>query len=758
MIGVSCLCVATARAQYHDNCWLRQDSGYGTNFYGVNPSTAALQSELRTWASYYQVPLEVAAAVCYQESVGAFQFDADGYPGPFHSGSGFVVHNIAECQKAHLTGYINSGGTLIPPPGLGLMQLTSQTAINLSSAEGRGVGDLISDWHWNVKAGIKLLAQKYEDAIVGDPGWLAGMRRETANRGLLENWYYAIAFYHGSADTNGITDGYINAVYGYIASPPSKIAGMFNPVSVSKPSSVIGSNWHYNLGFVATPSGIWYDTQDRQYSGAVHASTAYTQSPTIVDISPHSIGIAPGDTFPITCTISASSSRNVILGASLYPAGQTAGRIDDKPHDLTVSLVAGQNSEQRQFMVSSGISPGTYDLEVALWDDLNNNGVIDAGDNEITRYKIQNAVTVSQNGSCTYSLNPTRLDLSSGGGAAGKFDISTASTCRWTASPDANWISLTGYITASGSASVTFNVDANPNNSPRTGTISVQDQTFTITQPAVTSQTVTVSSLFVAPPSARQGQTPTFYANVTSPISQSVLLGGSIVLSGTNSLYNDPTNDKAVTLVSGTGQYSRQFTLPTNLPVGTYDVIFGVWSDTNGNGHIDPTIDSLLGSFTAYGSLTVQPAIGSVHTILTPAEAVNAGALWSVDGSSWIYTGSIYGGLAVGNHTISFKPIAGWSTPSDQIVPVSGGQTTEVAGVYVQIPIVTSVNFSRANGFTINWTGNPAYTYSVLRSSDLSFANPTVLTSGHPGSSPTFTDTTVPANATSMFYKVSVDP
>src|SRR2546423_1474954 len=79
-----------ARAQSHSSCWLRDKSGYSVNYYGANPTTAQLQAELKTWAAYYQVPIEIAAAVSYQESVGAFQFDADGYPGPYHSASGFV--------------------------------------------------------------------------------------------------------------------------------------------------------------------------------------------------------------------------------------------------------------------------------------------------------------------------------------------------------------------------------------------------------------------------------------------------------------------------------------------------------------------------------------------------------------------------------------------------------------------------------------------------------------------------------------------
>jgi hypothetical protein len=71
---------------------------------------------------------------------------------------------------------------------------------------------------------------------------------------------------------------------------------------------------------------------------------------------------------------------------------------------------------------------------------------------------------------------------------------------------------------------------------------------------------------------------------------------------------------------------------------------------------------------------------------------------------------------------------------------------------------VTSVARPNANTFTLSWTADPAHAYSVLRSSDLSFTTYDVIVSGVPGSNPTFTDTTLPPNTTTMFYKVRLDP
>jgi GH25 family lysozyme M1 (1,4-beta-N-acetylmuramidase) len=464
----------------------------------------------------------------------------------------------------------------------------------------------------------------------------------------------------------------------------------------------IWTNWSFkqylfgtdaNGNITATCPGVSGGCDLDSFNGDLNALANFVipynanNSVIITSVLPTSIGIAAGGTFTITSTINAADSRTVLLGASLFPAGQTSGRIDDPPNDQSVSLSAGQNTPQRQFFVPLNTPVGTYDLVIGLWNDVNNNGVIDAGDQEITNLKINNAVSVLSGSSCSYTLSPTELDLTTSGGAASGFGVFTSSSCSWTAIPNQNWISITNNGSGSGSLEVYFTVAANTGSTSRTGTIAVQDKIFIITQPGATSQNVTVSNLVTDHPISHPGLTPTFYAYINSPVSQNVLLGASIVLSGTSNLYNDPSHDKAATLFAGTTQYDRSFTIPTDVPTGTYDMIFGVWADTNGNGHIDPTTDTLLGSFTAYGALTVQPAIGSVQGFIVPNDAVAAGGNWRIDGGNWAYTGSTLGGFAVGNHTVNFKLAPGWTKPPDQIVPVQANQTTQVTGTYAPIAL-----------------------------------------------------------------------
>jgi Fn3 associated len=77
------------------------------------------------------------------------------------------------------------------------------------------------------------------------------------------------------------------------------------------------------------------------------------------------------------------------------------------------------------------------------------------------------------------------------------------------------------------------------------------------------------------------------------------------------------------------------------------------------------------------GSFAFVPAAdtGAVSVTISPAGAVNAGAEWQIDGGTWQNSGDTVSGLSVGNHTIAFKPLVGWSTPNDLLVTVSAGET-----------------------------------------------------------------------------------
>ena len=70
-------------------------------------------------------------------------------------------------------------------------------------------------------------------------------------------------------------------------------------------------------------------------------------------------------------------------------------------------------------------------------------------------------------------------------GGTGSTTVTTLAGCAWTGvSNNTGWLTVIKGATGSGPGSVAFSASANPNTSPRTGTITIAGQTFTVTQAA----------------------------------------------------------------------------------------------------------------------------------------------------------------------------------------------------------------------------------------------------------------------------------
>ncbi|HEX9962394.1 MAG TPA: BACON domain-containing carbohydrate-binding protein, partial [Pyrinomonadaceae bacterium] len=93
---------------------------------------------------------------------------------------------------------------------------------------------------------------------------------------------------------------------------------------------------------------------------------------------------------------------------------------------------------------------------------------------------------------CGFTLNPTSQSFTSAGGN-GSFTVSTSSpNCTWIADSDSSWITVTSGASGTGNGTVSFSVAANQTTSPRTGTINVGGQIFTVTQAGIIGTVFTV--------------------------------------------------------------------------------------------------------------------------------------------------------------------------------------------------------------------------------------------------------------------------
>ncbi|MGH9842948.1 MAG: Kelch repeat-containing protein [Blastocatellia bacterium] len=96
------------------------------------------------------------------------------------------------------------------------------------------------------------------------------------------------------------------------------------------------------------------------------------------------------------------------------------------------------------------------------------------------RYTVAGALTIS----------PASQSFPAGGGN-GNVSVFASGSCSWTAASNANWITITSGGSGSGNGTVAFAVGANTGISPRTGTITITGQTFTVNQAGNDCHTVT---------------------------------------------------------------------------------------------------------------------------------------------------------------------------------------------------------------------------------------------------------------------------
>lgn len=84
---------------------------------------------------------------------------------------------------------------------------------------------------------------------------------------------------------------------------------------------------------------------------------------------------------------------------------------------------------------------------------------------------------------CSYSVSPTTFNIGAGGGLG---SATLTDTCAWTAESNADWITVTGGSAGTGNGVITFsvasNVTHNAPSAPRTGTVTIAGQAFTVSQ------------------------------------------------------------------------------------------------------------------------------------------------------------------------------------------------------------------------------------------------------------------------------------
>jgi GH25 family lysozyme M1 (1,4-beta-N-acetylmuramidase) len=165
------------------------------------------------------------------------------------------------------------------------------------------------------------------------------------------------------------------------------------PLWIAVPNTTPGES-DFNLGpwpewilqqysWTGSVPGITGDVDLNAFRGDLIGLQTYVLPPlthTFTNASASPAMAVRGRTVSLTGNITSSKSRQLLLGASIYPAGTTTGGTSNSANDGIVTLPQGNGTATRNFVLPSTLAAGNYDIWLALYLDLNNSGTIETGD------------------------------------------------------------------------------------------------------------------------------------------------------------------------------------------------------------------------------------------------------------------------------------------------------------------------------------------------------------------------------------------
>ncbi|MFN8697415.1 MAG: C10 family peptidase [Burkholderiales bacterium] len=218
---------------------------------------------------------------------------------------------------------------------------------------------------------------------------------------------------------------------------------------------------------VASPNGVG----SRSISFSVAANTSATS---------RSGSIAVGDkTFVVEQPGNVSCNYSVSTGELNYTAAARFGAFSISTAPTCNWRIAssdawvGANAWVTFVSPTSGAGSGTVSFSIA-----GNSGAARSTELLVGGQKVR----ISQAGTCAFSLdNSSQAILSSA--SNGQIEFTAGSNCAWTAVSSAAWLTLT-RSSGTGSATIGYSASANSSSSPRTATVTIGRELFTLTQAA----------------------------------------------------------------------------------------------------------------------------------------------------------------------------------------------------------------------------------------------------------------------------------
>jgi hypothetical protein len=379
------------------------------------------------------------------------------------SGNGSVTYSVAAKSNAGIrTGTMTVAGQTVTIPQAGTSCITSITPSNQSFLAAGGSGLI------NVSAPLGCAwtatsLDSFVTIISGASG--TGTNKVKYSVGVNPNAGPRIGFIIVGSKVHTVTQAGVACTFSISPTSQSFVAGGgTGTVTVTAPT---GCSWTAvsNDGFVTITAGA-----SGSGNGVVNYSVAANLS-----ASPRSgtMTIA-GQTFTVNQDPAAGSCVFSIspTGAAFGSAGGSAS--------VAVTATAGcmwTAVSNDSFITITAGSSGTGNGTVSYSVDPNLSTNTRMGTMTIAGQ----VFTVTQSGSCTFTISPSGRIFSAAGGSD-SVGVTTQAGCNWTAVSNVGWITITSGSTGSGNGSVNYTVSTNTSGASRTGMITIAGQIHTVKQ------------------------------------------------------------------------------------------------------------------------------------------------------------------------------------------------------------------------------------------------------------------------------------
>jgi len=415
--------------------------------------------------------------------------------------------------------------------------------------------------------------------------------------------------------------------------------------------------------WTAVSNASWLTVDTASGTGSGPASFTAAANPTLSQRN-GTVTVA-GQTFTVTqaantCTYTLSSTSETVAGSG----ATTSTTVTPSAESCDWSAV----SNESWLTITAGASgPGT--ATVLFTASINPLALQRTGTATIAGQTF----TVTQTaGGCTYSIAPAGQTVSVNGGTASTTVTPSNASCDWAAISNASWVTVVTGASATGTGPASFNVAPNPNTSQRSGTVTIGERTFTITQTGCTFSILpTIQNV-----SASAGTTST-----------------AVTASGTACVWTSVSNNPWITVTNGSGEGSGTATF-------TYTA--------------NSTTSQRVGTVTVAGrtftigqagvcSYSITPATRNVSATAGSSSAfisTTSGCQWSATASqAWITVSSSGSGSGTMNYSfaanLSSQARTATIAVGNQVHTVTQAGTTAPAG---QKPPSAPSNFRISGG------------------------------------------------------------